>query len=119
MSWRDRLEAYVAGAQSDSSQREITVSKNVFEKAHAHTVHVIRTTDTHTIAKVRSASSQKVYNTELWRDENRLYPTFPYVWKCSCRWARERFVPCSHVIALALYRGERYDDEYRLDGPRG
>lgn len=109
--WRDRLENYVAGAKANTEQRTISVSREVFEKAKTHQLHVLRTSRTEaTVARVKSASSGTVYQVDLWVDEAKIFPTFPYVWKCSCKWGRERFGPCSHVIAVALYRGKEYGE---------
>lgn len=108
--WRDRLEAYVAGAKANEQQRTITVSKNVFDQGHKHDLRVLQSSEELTYAQVRSATSGSVYRVELWADEAEIFPTFPYVWKCSCRWGRLRFDPCSHVITVALYREKRYGE---------
>lgn len=114
MTWRSRLEGYVAEARSNVDDRRITVSAEVMESARKHELRVIRTSRQYeTIAKVRSASSGSVYLVELYVDESEIFPSFPFVWKCSCKWARERFAPCSHVIAVALFRGRRYDHDDR------
>ena len=112
--WRQRLDSYVAGAEADTEQRRITVSKEVFARAQLHEVWINPRASGvgQSLARVRSSTSDATYTVDLWVDEAKIFPTFPYVWKCNCKWGRERFDPCSHVIAVALERGKRYDDEY-------
>ena len=113
MNIRQRLENYKAGQRS--SDRTVTVSKTVYQKAHNHTVWInpANSGRDQSYARVHSATSDKTYNVVLYVDDAKIFPTFPYVWSCDCRWGRERFEPCSHVIAVALERGQLYDDEYR------
>jgi hypothetical protein len=112
--WRQRLEDYQAGATANEEQRRITVSKARFESAQNHEVWINPKTSGpgQSLARVRSATSDATYSVDLWVDEAKIFPTFPYVWKCNCKWGRERFDPCSHVIAVALERGKRYENEY-------
>ena len=105
--WRHRLETYTAGKQA-MSPRRVTVSVDVYQRAFTHIVQPIRSTTEVTIARVVSGTSGEAYQTELWVDDSRLYPTFPFVWKCDCEWGRERFYPCSHVVALAFHRERVY-----------
>ena len=114
MSWRTRLEGYVAEAKSREDDRRITVSAEVMKSAEAHKLQILRTSRQYeTLARVKSASSGSVYLVELYVDEAKIFPSFPYVWKCSCKWARERFAPCSHVIAVSLFRERKYANEHR------
>ena len=91
-----------------------SVSKRVFTKGLNHLVRVVHGAAGRFVsrARVTSATSGNVYNVELWVDPDRTYPTFPYVWTCNCKWGKERFSPCSHVIAVALARGRKYETEY-------
>ena len=107
MTWRDRIEFYVA----EGSSEQITVSKEVFDKAQTHQARIVRSTTTHTIAEVTSATSGSAYHVELWVDDDQFYPSFPFIWKCDCYWGRERFQPCSHVLRIALHRLEVYPNE--------
>lgn len=111
--WVERLEFYKARVEAEP--REILVSKEVFERAHRHEVWINPRTSgkLHSYARVRSATSEATYSVDLFVDEEKIFPTFPYVWKCTCKAGRERFTPCSHVIAVALERGKRYADEYQ------
>ena len=110
MTWRQRIEFYVAEGRAVDPER-VTVSKNVFDKAQTHQLRIVRSNPDHTIGEVTSATSGSTYWTELWVDYDRFYPSFPFVWKCDCKWSRERFQPCSHVLRLALHRLEEYPNE--------
>jgi len=112
MSWRDELGRRIEEAQQE--KHRITVSKEVFERAHSHEVWVNprNSGKDHSFARVRSVTSGNTYSVSLYVDEAKVFPTFPYVWNCDCKWGRERFEPCSHVIAVAIERGSKYDDEY-------
>lgn len=91
-----------------------SVSTQVFTRGHRHRVQVVHGAAGRWVsrARVTSATSGTCYNVELWVDPDRTYPTFPYLWTCNCYWGRERFSPCSHVIAVALARGRKYETEY-------
>ena len=86
MTWRQRIEFYVAEGRAVEPER-VTVSKNVFDKAQTHQLRVIRSNPDHTIGEVTSATSGSTYWTELWVDYDNFYPSFPFVWKCDCVWA--------------------------------
>ncbi len=113
--WGERLRDY----NPEGPKPIVTVSKDVFEKGQAHEVWINpqASDSTQSRARVRSAISEETYDVVLIRDY--FFPTFPYVWKCNCYAGRHRFDPCSHVIAVALERGKRYDDEHgSIDGAR-
>lgn len=113
-SWTERLEIYTAGAKADENARLVSVSREVFQRALAHEVWINPKTsgELHSYARVRSSTSDATYSVDLFVDEAKIFPMFPYVWKCNCKWGRERFGPCSHVIAVALERGRRYAEEF-------